>query len=487
MKQLVVTIGFLLLLISVPTFAQDLPQFEAADCPKDARLPPTFHCGYVTVLADHSHPDAGTLRLMVAVYHSDVKSTQPDPIIYLNGGPGGSSIDFGRGIMRVFGNFGDRDIVLFDQRGTGYSEPNMTCPEINQAFDTAVAQKRTPAEMRAGTLESYMTCYKRLLAEGINFAVINSAASAADVQDIRKALGYDQINLYGISYGTRLALTVMRDHPENIRSVILDSVYPPNIDNEADGAVNTQAIFDKVFAACAANPTCKDKYPDLETVFYAVVDTLNAHPVEVKLASRTLQMDGYGLISAVFSWLYNAAIIPDVPRLIYQLHDGDTSGLVTIVGFIMPNPGITAAMSYAVECQEEYPFNDASRFETSLNTLKPAMQSWMQMGHQTVQSICDVWNAGTGTPNPVENQAVKSDIPTLVLEGEFDPITPPSYGQLAARTLSHSYQIELPITGHGVLGSSVGLCVLVAAKDFIHDPAKAPEANCPASMPIQFD
>src|SRR5690242_15135717 len=122
MNRLVVVIGILFLLIFTPTAAQDVPTFEATDCPTEARLPAAFHCGYLTVLTDRENPDSGTLKLMVAIYHSEQKGTQPDPIIYLNGGPGGATVIGGRDVMRVFGNFSDRDIVLFDQRGTGYSE-----------------------------------------------------------------------------------------------------------------------------------------------------------------------------------------------------------------------------------------------------------------------------------------------------------------------------------------------------------------------------
>ncbi|MBZ0288487.1 MAG: alpha/beta hydrolase, partial [Anaerolineae bacterium] len=338
--------------------------------------------------------------------------------------------------------------------------------------------------MRAQSLDQLRTCHDRLAADGVDFSIFSSAASAADIQDIRKVLGYDQVNLYGISYGTRLALTTMRDHPEGIRSVILDSVYPPNVDLTLDGAVNTQAIFDKVFAACAADSTCSEQYPDLETVFYEVVDELNAQPVEVKLPPRTLPMDGDGFMGALYNWLYNAAIIPEVPGLIYQLKAGDSSGLNAIIRFTMPLPGMSYPMSNSVQCQEEFPFTDQSQLASRLSALKPALRDWVQSNYETGAAICDFW--GVPALNPVENEAVVSDIPALVLSGEYDPITPPSFGKLAARTLNHSYEIEIPATGHGALIGNLGLCAVLAAEDFLNDPTQAPENTCPAAMPFQF-
>jgi pimeloyl-ACP methyl ester carboxylesterase len=487
MKRLVVVIGCVFLLGLTPTLAQDTPQYEATDCPAEARLPAAFHCGYVTVPADRRpdvEVDSGNLRLMVAVYHAE-KSTQPDPLIYLNGGPGGSSVILGRGIMRVFGNFTDRDIVLFDQRGTGYSEPDMTCPEILDAYYDGMDKDLSRDDMDAASIEATRACHDRMVADGINPAFFNSTASAADVQDIRKALGYDQINLYGVSYGTRLALTIMRDHPEGVRSVILDSVYPPNVDGYMDGVSKVQGIFDQVFAACAASEICNTKYPDLKKVFYEVVDQLNAQPVTVKLPPHTLHVDGYLLIQGLYSWLYNAAMIPNVPSLIYQLRDGNSSGLSQFSRLLLPAIPSGVGMGYAVQCHEEYPFTAASRLEDILTSLQPVMQDVMRRDMVANEKICDLWNSGA--PDSIENDAVQSDIPTLVLAGEFDPITPISYAQLAASTLSHSYQIELPVTGHGVLESNVGSCVVVATQAFLNDPAQTPPATCPAAMPIQFD
>lgn len=485
MQRLVAAIGFLLLIGLTPVFAQDLPLFEESDCPGEARLPAAFECGYLTVALDRSQPDSPTLRLMVAVYRSPGEEVKADPVIYLSGGPGGASVIGATRVMRVFGNFSQRDIIFFDQRGTGYSDPDMTCPEIDAAFYAGMEQQLNWDERAAQGIQAARDCHDRLVAEGINPAFFNSAASAADVDDLRRALGYEQVNLYGVSYGTRLALTIMRDHPDGIRSAILDSVYPPNVDGFLEGVPKLQMIFDKVFAACAADEFCNQKYPDLQDIFYQVVDQMNAEPVTVKAQPQALIVDGNGLMSGLFGWLYDASVISDVPRLIYELRDGETGGLSSLVPLLSPFPNYSVGMSYSVQCQEEFPFIDTAALDKPMDGLNPLMQDLIQKGHQIDQKICGLWDAGTA--DALENQAVVSDIPTLLLAGEYDPITPPSYAELAAETLSNSHYFLVPKTAHGVLFGHVGFCAVLIARDFLDDPAQTPESTCPTEMPLTFE
>jgi pimeloyl-ACP methyl ester carboxylesterase len=283
-----------------PIFAQAVPRFEPVDCPSDARLPVAFHCGYLIVRADRSQPDSPTLRLMVAIYASPRSDKQPDPIIFLNGGPGSATVIGAARTNQAFSNLSERDIIYFDQRGTGYSEPDMTCPEIDAADYANLAQAGSLEDHAARLLEAARTCHDRLIAAGVNPALYNSAASAADVADLRLALGYDEVNLLGLSYGTRLALTVMRDHPEGIRTVTLDSVYPPNVDLITPFSPNVQSIFDRIFAACATDTKCNSKYPDLPDVFSAVIDQMNTTPVTVMVNKRPFVIDGYSLVIAMF-------------------------------------------------------------------------------------------------------------------------------------------------------------------------------------------
>ncbi len=480
-KCFIVVLCGLFIISSFSAAAQDVPRFEAADCPAAAGLSARFECGYLIVPEDRSQPDSPTLRLMVAIYHPSSGAIKPDPVIYLNGGPGGSSVSGARSMMRVFGNLAERDIIFFDQRGTGFSEPDMTCPEVIDAFNASMEQGLTSDQRDVPLRAALGACHDRLIASGINLKSYNSAESAADVADLRTALGYEEVNLLGISYGTRLALTIMRDHPQGIRSAILDSAYPPNVDGITDGIPNTQLLFDKVFAACAADALCNAQYPELEAVFTEVVEALNANPVTVTWNGSPHVVDGYTLMMALFSWLYDAAAIPDVPNIIYQLREGNTAVLTSLVPFITIPPGLSLGMSYSVQCHEEFPFAETNRVEANLN---PLMQELMVREYEAEAAACGLWDVGVA--DPVENEAVVSDIPALLLAGAYDPVTPPEYAELAASTLSNSFYYRVPNTGHSVLFGVVGFCSVAMSREFLNDPTQLPRATCPAEAPIVF-
>ena len=165
---------------------------------------------------DRSRPDGPTIRLHVGVFESESADPAPDPMLYLGGGPGENSTEatsFGFQ-TRIEPFLATRDYVVLDQRGTGYSRPSLDCPELDSAFKEHLDEDLTREEERSLHQQAIFECHDRLLSEGVNLAAYRSAESAADVEDLRLALGYDSWNIHGVSYGTRLALTVMRDFPD---------------------------------------------------------------------------------------------------------------------------------------------------------------------------------------------------------------------------------------------------------------------------------
>ena len=255
-------------LAAAPTQAQDtLPRVESASCwmelPEGVTEGDNIDCGYLIVPEDRGDPSSPTIQLAYAVLYAPADVVKPDPVVYLAGGPGGNAVGELDGWLDI-PYLQDRDLILLDQRGTGYSLPSLNCPEMEQNEENAT-----------------QVCHDRLISEGVNLQAYNSAENAADVADLRIALGYDEWNLYGISYGTRLALTVMRDHPEGVRSVVIDSVYPPEISSWEQYGQNTADEFNKLFQGCAADVQCSADYPNLEQAFYTTAEQLNAEPVPV--------------------------------------------------------------------------------------------------------------------------------------------------------------------------------------------------------------
>ena len=192
-----------------------------------------MECGYLTVAEDcqaSSPTDRGALQLAVGVFKADHPSAGAAPLLYLDGGPGGPALDDVVALWRLFAPLAvDRDLVVFDQRGTGHSKPALMCDDIMVATD-------------AGESDFVTACRNDLAAKVVSLSHFDSASSATDINDLRIALGYPAWDLFGISYGTRLALTVLRDYPDSVRSIVIDSVLPPQVDALAEAGQTPTAL-----------------------------------------------------------------------------------------------------------------------------------------------------------------------------------------------------------------------------------------------------
>jgi len=398
-----------------------VPVFEEADCPFD--LPAgqvdgrTVECGYLEVLEDRADPvgradsDSAMLRLAVAIFRHPDGDPEPDPVIYLEGGPGGSALEFA---SLSFGDLSapifaaNRDLILFDQRGVGLSEPALDCPALTELsvelLDNEMdGEELTYQEMDDLYLETALACGEELR-ENADLSDYNSDASAADVDDLRRALGYDQVNLWGISYGTRLALEVIRDYPEGVRSVVLDSVVPPDVDTEVEGPANVARALDLLFASCAADEACNAAYPDLRAVFFDIVDRLNespaAFPVTDALTGEVYDaiMNGDDMLGLLAQSLYQTDIIPMLPQIIYDASEGSYELLARIAGSLLAvREGMSDGMQYSVQCNEEVSFSSATAFEAALGAETPivrTMPNTPAMVGRGITGICGNPRAG---------------------------------------------------------------------------------------------
>ena len=483
------------------TQADYTPVFEPADCPFD--LPAgqvegeTVECGYLVVPEDRSDPDSRDVRLAGAIFHSPGGATEPDPIIYLSGGPGASALEF---IYLSFENFvpvfaANRDLIMFDQRGVGRSEPALDCPALTELslelLDLELdGRQLTEREIFDLLVDTLLSCKEDLSAVA-DLSAYNTAASAADVNDLRLALGYEQVNLWSASYGTRLALGVMRDYPEGVRSVVLDSVYPPDVDLYLEGPANASRAFNLLFESCAADEACNAAYPDLRTVFFDTVDRLNENPASSEITdpfageSYDAVFDGDTLLGLLFQLLYETEIVPSLPQLIYDASQDSFDMLELIRGQLIAQISVSSrGMMFSVQCNEEFAFNSLKQFETVLAGY-PELAGLYEnsvIGKLAFQ-ICEAWDSGTA--HAIENQPVSSDIPTLVMAGEYDPITPPAWARHAAETLENSFFFKYPSVGH--VASVVEGCPHDMMIAFLDDPTSAPDDACIAEMDMQFD
>lgn len=461
----------------------EAPAFTEATCAFQPLEGVQVRCGYIEVPENRSEPDGPKIRVVAAVFESRSPNPAPDAMIYLDGGPGGHTL---RTAPFVFGElvapFLDRrDVILFDQRGVGASDPALDCPEQFR-LDLGVLGEglRNESYLQSATA-AMLGCRERLLSEGVNLEAFTSAESAADVDDLRRALGYEQLNLYGISYGTRLALTIMRDFPDSLRSVVLDSTVPLQANIFLDISASAERAFATLFDGCAQDAACNAAYPNLEQVFYEAVEKLNAEPITVPLQdfgqSIEVVVTGDLLIRTLFQALYRTYVLADLPRAIYAARDGDDLGFWTQQALenAILNQLISAGMYYSVQCGEEARFSTDEEMQQADATRPEQRDAFDQA--DTI-AICAVW--GAREAETVENQPVSSDIPTLVLAGQYDPVTPPDYGREAAKTLSNSFFFEFPGVGHGA--SIAHPCPKSIMLAFVEEPTSAPDAGCIAQM-----
>jgi pimeloyl-ACP methyl ester carboxylesterase len=265
------------------------PRFEEAPCPftADAKVLEQVRCGYVTVLENRSAPEGRRLKLSVAILKSFSRTPRPDPVVVLGGGPGAPLVIAAPGVALAESVQGDvlhqmtakaliqvlradRDVIFYDQRGVGFSEPRF-CPE-----EAANWVSRVGEEYLARLSEVAARCGDSMRRAGFDLAQYNSAISALDLQDLRRALGHEQWNLFGHSYGSRLALVAMREAPQGIRSVAISGIYAPNV---ALWFNRPGWVFDalqRVSAACAAQPGCNAAFPDVEQTLWRTVEQLPA-------------------------------------------------------------------------------------------------------------------------------------------------------------------------------------------------------------------
>jgi pimeloyl-ACP methyl ester carboxylesterase len=462
--------------------AGTVPRFEPAPCPVEdpEELQGRAECGYLVVPETRGSNSPRTLRLAVAVVKAREEQPEPDPVMVLHGGPGGQLLRSIRSY--VDGSLAeDRDVILLDQRGTGKSEP-VLCPDLARQDFQPLAADLGPREEMARRIEAQLACRDELVAAGFDLGAFNSDASAADLNDLRRTLGYARWNLFGTSYGTKLALTTLRHFPEGVRSVVLDSAYPPGLESGAR-AIDFARALEELHGSCAADAACHAAYPDVRGMIGETLRALREKPLQVPVAeSFPIDGDAYAvnpqdLLAALHQGLYDRQIIPALPFLITAIRDRNVEALTGFVDAMGEKAvRVNRAVYNTVECYERFPF--------WRETARPGVPSpWTELLREFVQfavdsPVCAKWSQHRARPE--EDKPVVSDVPTLILAGQYDPITPPEFGRQAAETLSQSRTVEFPHVGHVAFRSDD--CPKNVVLQFLRDPQAELDLSCIREM-----
>ena len=398
-------------------------------------------CGSLSVPENPSNPQGRQIDINIAVVPAIKRSPEPDPLVVLVGGPGQAAVEtFPVMYPTLFRVHQLRDIILVDQRGTGGSNP-LRCldPEDESMEDELVIAllKECPDKLDAD-LRYYTT-----------------DIAMQDLDMVRDALGYEHINLYGVSYGTRAALVYLKMFPEHVRSITLDAVVDPSFIIYQDVAQDGQRALELFFARCKADVSCHSTYPNLKTDFDSLVQRLEKTPVKTALphpiTGKPLEMTVTSSILAniVFNTLYTPELLATLPLAVHQaFEDDDFAPLITLS--YLADAGIYDGMFYAVACTEDAPFLSPDE----------AIHGLFGGNVQAFMDVCSAWPKGE--TSRVIHESVLSDVPALLFSGDADPITPPWHAEYLAETLSNDVHLIFNGMGHGNASNQCGARILAS-------------------------
>jgi pimeloyl-ACP methyl ester carboxylesterase len=472
--------------------------------PEQAQVKAT--CWTVVVPLNRARPDGRTARLAVARLSSTLlsnKSSNSVPVAFINGGPGDPTL---ANVVPAFLSspiLAGRDMVLWDQRGTGASRPRLECPELTEA--EVIVQLTAKSELLdAHTLmAASRACARRLVASGADLTAFTTVQSAADLEEIRRALGIPQWDLLGVSYGTALALETVRRYPDGVRRLVLDSVLPP--DRARTGDVFT--IYEqltRLLTACQRDSACRKMLPDPQGALTRVVARYQADPhivdfpanSETGAPKRRVVLTGNdiaGLFAQSAGTLVfpggtdTATVLKSLPKRLAQLDTGDTHGLDELARLFRAPAGpapldsrFDQGMALAVMCHDRRAL--VSR-EEGLDIIRRTPRMARAVQTALFSLLYPDWASGNAPAS--FNTPVRSDIPTLVLAGEFDYQTPIDWSRHAAETLSQSRFVAFGTSGHALTVTACGQSVIAS---FLASPVAEPQTRCvPAVGSTRFD
>jgi len=403
-------------------------------------------CGLYTVRENRDDPQSKELQLRVAVVPALSANAQGEPLFILSGGPGQAASDFYTSVSPVFARVRrERDIVILDQRGTGASN-RLDCDFPDDA-DMAL---NSAEQLRKNAL----ACLAALPGDPRFYT---TSVAVRDLDEVRAALGHERLNLYGVSYGTRVAQHYARRFGPRVRTMILDGVVPPDVPLGPEVALENQRTLDRILERCSAEPGCKAAFPNVRSSFEAlrgrlereplhltIPDPLNAEPVD-------LTFGALHLAAAVRLLTYSDESASVLPLLIHQaevLRQPQALAAQYLMVKRATDVQFAYGMHFAVICSE-----DAPRWPESAAADEAAAGTYLGTTFMSsLRSVCGVWPRGTVDDD--FGEPLKSDVPTLILSGGNDPATPQAYGEHVRPGFANGRHLVLEGQGHGQLGTS---------------------------------
>ena len=472
-----------------PAWDDFSPEFTPHVCPFHTAAPKydpeEFRCGYVLVPEDRTNPDSRLIKLSVLKIASTTENPDKRAVVRLTGGPGGPSL----GASRIFAyqrsdtkRFRDAaDLIFFDQRGIGYSEAHF-CRAVPREFQFGVRV----ADGQSLEVAAQKKCLAEARAEGIAVDAYSTWQNALDVRDIRRALGYDQWTLFGVSYGTELGQAVIDVDEAGVRAAILDSVVPADpLDAGGWGAIayGFRSSLSALDAICTADRACARDVESFADRFIAVFEAYDAEPLisedldHGSFLNGRVVLDGDLAAALVFQALYINSIYADFPSLLRALETRDQVAIMAYAEFVGRAIDHSAGngMELVANCRGAALVTGDQLAE--MESAEPKLSQWIDT--LTWDRTCT--EAYEINPDPAVKPLI-TDVPILVAAGTVDPVTPPYYGQAILPGRSNAQYVELPYTGHGALFSHSRGCGVELWVAFVTNPEVELDTSCIASI-----
>lgn len=409
-------------------------------------------CTEVQVPEDRTRPDGRSIALRVVVVPALGPERVNDPVVYLAGGPGQAASHLIRGLAAT-GLRQRRDLVFADQRGTGGSG------DLRCEFYTSHGP-RLDDFMPLGRVRE---CRSRL-ARSADLAQYTTAASVADLEAVRAALGFESMNLVGGSYGTRLALEYLRQHEARVRTITLEGAVSPGASIPERFGALAQAALDGLLEECLADRSCGARFPDVKREAAAVFDRLKTGTVSARVtprsgAPRVLALSRDHVAEAVRYMLYSSRDASALPSALHAAYGGDFTRIADFL-YRWRDGGTFDALYLSITCAEDLPFVAADAAERD----DPTFLGGYRVRQQ--RAACAEWPRGAVPAS--HRLPVASGVPALLISGVLDPVTPPSQAGEVARTLSNSLHVRVPSGGHSLHGLRGLECVDRLKEAFIN-------------------
>ena len=448
----------------------DSPTIELIDCPVSLSVPRAarISCGRLQVPEDRSEPSGRWIDVFVAVVAAEVDGALP-PLLYLAGGPGDAASSEIADWLEA-GLHQSQDIIFVDQRGSGRSVPTLNCPE----FDMPVTDR-------------LVVCRDRLLADGISLVAYDLDSITSDIVDLIMAVDLQSLNIYGFSFGARLALRVTERLPERVNALVLDSASYPSDESVIELALaNAERALQRVFADCSSDPACAHAYPRLQALFEQVVADMNRAPVVLDWfpPAAELQLDGGDLLRLLRAMLAESTRLPFIPAFVSAVAEGDREALARMGALRIEDDSLAVddhseGLYMSLVCAE---VAAAAAVERILSTAESMPSTYVPLARSALELLedCVMWNGGFASKE--RSLPASISVPTLSLHGRYDPVAG-LYGSALQSTPGWRY-VD-PQLGHGVLLDSD--CAQHITLAFLSDPSTEPLHDCLLDLqPLEF-